>query len=107
MRTREFTARFMDLVAAARRDPARPIVIVSYDPVDYDPIWSLQRFRHTYRVTNPRFLYVAWDEQHSSATPLARKLAQDIPRLVEARVLDFEPIDGFRPDRHRGQSACS
>lgn len=97
--TRQFTAQFMNLVAAARRDPARPIVITSHDPMDFEPVWSLSRFLDAHGIRNTRFLYLVWDEQRASATPLARRLAEDLRKRSEHGDIDHEPIGRFQPDR--------
>ena len=97
--TRDFTASLTALAEAGRRAPQQPIVITSHRAVDFEGVVSVPRFLQAYGVTNPRFLYLAWDNPEGSAsTPLEHRLARELRRGATMTTEYFQPIGQFRPD---------
>ncbi len=97
--TRAFTATLTALAEAARRAPQQPIVITSHRAVDFEGVVSVPRFLEAYGVTNPRFLYLAWDDPDGSAsTPLERRLAGALRLGATLATPYYQPIGQFRPD---------
>ena len=97
--TRAFTARLTALAEAGRRAPQQPIVITSHRAVDFEGVVSVPRFLEAYGVTNPRFLYLAWDDPDGSAsTPLERRHARELRVGATQATPYYQPIGQFRPD---------
>lgn len=97
--TRAFTARLTALADAGRRAPHQPIVITSHRVFDFEGVASVARFLDAYGVTNPRFLYLAWDDPDAAAsTPLERRLARLLRIGATMANPYYQPISQFRPD---------
>jgi hypothetical protein len=97
--TRAFSARLTALAEAGRRAPQQPIVITSHRAVDFEGVVSVPRFLDAYGVTNPRFLYLAWDNPDGSAsTPLEHRLARLLREGATLASPYYQPIGQFRPE---------
>jgi hypothetical protein len=86
--TREWTARLERIAARLRQDPARPVVVVSHDIWDYEPIFAIPRFLTAKSVVNPLFL----------ATPIYRTDTA-LTEALAGTVLDTSRrgLAGYRP----------
>jgi hypothetical protein len=93
--TREWTERLEHIVARLRRDPVRPVVVVSHSVGDYEPIFAVPRFLTQQGVVNPLFLLTS---VYRTNTPLAVSIAQTLNGISSFGSAGYAPLDTLPSD---------
>ena len=95
--TQDFTATITRAAAAARADPAVPVVVSSGRPRDVEPILSVGRFLRALGAPNVRFLMLDWESGRGQWNALDVYLAPSVERASRDGGLGYEPLTRLQP----------
>jgi hypothetical protein len=90
--TREWTARLDRIAARLRHEPTHPVLVVSHDIGDYEPIFAIPRFFAAMRVTNPLFLAIPVYRTDTAWTEVLARTLRDAALFGAAGYRPFEEL---------------
>lgn len=90
--TQAYTAQIKKLVKVLNREPTKPVVIVSGNPWDYEPIYAYSQFLRAYGVSNSMYLQLEKYSPETVPDGIEKRLATELQAMQKKGGWGYEAL---------------